>query len=108
MKLIYLHGAIYPQKLNRFSSKIWIEIENLQPQYGLPKIKLNKDAILYNDFALKKQAKNSEALVGIVIAKNEIIKRKYNKNELNWDNESFENKVLLVINTKIKEYIDNK
>jgi len=26
--------------------KIWTEIENLLPQYGLPKIKLNKDAIL--------------------------------------------------------------
>jgi len=27
---------------------------------------------------------------------------------MNWDNESFVNKVLWVINTKIKKYIDNK
>ena len=64
--------------------------------------------ILYNHFKTP-QIQNIPILIGLVTAKTEIINQKEMldaKNQFNWNNEEFLDHILWVINTKLKDYLE--
>ena len=90
------------------TNRIWKSIENLLNQYKLLKRKIDKDVILYNHFRTP-QIQNIPILIDLVTAKTEIINQKEMldaKNQFNWNNEKFLDHILWVINTKLKDYLE--
>lgn len=88
-----------------FAKSVIEEIEMMVCEMIDTKIKINEDMILYNHFS-NGQFKNLLTLLLLNFAKMEIIKRKIildTKNEYNWNNETFKNKILWVIKTKFKQ-----
>ena len=84
--------------------KIWKAIGKYLEENNMSKTQFSKDIILYNHFPMG-QKNYLEMLMANVIAKNEIIKRKKildAKNAFNWSNETFQNHILWIINTRIK------
>jgi len=83
---------------------IWSVLEKFLIENDLIKETLNRDMILYNYFE-NRQKTNIAIILGITAGKIEIIKRKELldiKNEYNWDNVKFQEKVLWIIKTKNK------
>ena len=88
-----------------FTKSVIKEIERMVYEMTDIKIEINEDMILYNHFS-DGQFKNLLTLLLLNFAKMEIIKRKIildTKNEYNWNNETFKNKILWVIKTKLKQ-----